>query len=46
MTINLKPKITEEIDKYEVELRKNNPKISENKSKKYEKTKKKKYLMK
>ena len=34
MTINSKPKITEEHDKYEAELRKNNPKISESKSKK------------
>ena len=40
MTINLKPKITEELDKYEAELRKNNPKISESKIKKIRKNKK------
>lgn len=34
MTTNLKPKITEELDKYEAELRKTQPKISETKSKK------------
>lgn len=40
MTTNLKPKITEEIDKYEAELRKTQPKISETKIKKMCKTKK------
>ena len=40
MTTNLKPKITENIDKYEAELRKNNTKISENKIKKMRKNKK------
>lgn len=40
ITTNLKPKITEELDKYEVELRKNNTKISENKIKKMRKNKK------
>lgn len=34
MTTNLKPKITEELDKYEAELRKTQPKISETKIKK------------
>lgn len=34
MTPNLKPKITEELDKYEAELRKTQPKISEYKIKK------------
>ncbi|WP_123833381.1 hypothetical protein [Methanobrevibacter sp. A27] len=42
MTTNLKPKITEELDKYEAELRKTQPKISETKSKKCAKLKKKK----
>ena len=40
MTTNLKPKINEELDKYETELRKNNTKISENKIKKMRKKKK------
>ena len=40
MTANLKPKITEELDKYEAEIRKTQPKISESKIKKMRKTKK------
>ncbi|WP_157064710.1 hypothetical protein [Methanobrevibacter millerae] len=40
MTTNLKPKITEELDKYEAELRKTQPKISEYKIKKMRKNKK------
>lgn len=36
ITVNLKPKITEGIDKYKAKLRKNNPKISESKIKKEE----------
>ena len=42
MTTNLKPKITEELDKYEAELRTNHPKISESKIKKMRKKKKEK----
>ena len=41
MTTNLKPKITEELDKYEADLRKTQPKISEYKIKKMRKNKKK-----
>jgi len=40
MTTNFKPKITEEIDKYEVELRINDPEISESRIKKMRKKKK------
>ena len=40
MTLNLKPKITEELDKYEAELLKTQPKISKSKIKKMRKTKK------
>ncbi len=40
ITTNLKPKITEEIDKYKTELRKTHPQISETKIKKMCKTKK------
>ncbi|MFM5882148.1 hypothetical protein V4U87_02265 [Methanobrevibacter gottschalkii] len=40
MTTNLKPKITEELDKYEAKLRKTQPKISETKIKKMRKNKK------
>ena len=40
ITINLKPKITEEINKYEAELRKTHPNISKSKLKKMCKTKK------
>ena len=40
ITTNLKPKITEEIDKYKTELRKTHPQISESKIKKMCKTKK------
>lgn len=40
MTINLKPKIIEELDKYKAELRKNNPKISKSKIKKNKKKQK------
>lgn len=40
MTTNLKQKINEELDKYEAELRKTQPKISKNKIKKIRKKKK------
>lgn len=40
MTTNLKPKITEKLDKYEAELKENNPKISKSKIKKMRKEKK------
>ena len=40
MTTNLKPKITEKLDKYEAELKENKPKISKSKIKKMRKEKK------
>ena len=40
ITINLKPKITKKLDKYEVEFKKNNPQSPESKIKKIRKEKK------